>query len=74
VQEEIRNKLALNYEDLGEQQVKNIAKPVRVFRVLPQTGTATTKKPQKVQRKYVRRSAFSMAGLAIVTAIASRRI
>src|SRR5712664_631616 len=40
VHEEIRSKLALGYEDLGEQSVKNIAKPVRVFRVLPKTGTA----------------------------------
>src|ERR1700674_3412011 len=39
VHENIRNKLALSYEDLGEQHVKNIAKAVRVFRVLPD-GTA----------------------------------
>src|SRR5712691_11435057 len=34
VHEQIRNKLALSYEDLGEQSVKNIAEPVRVFRVM----------------------------------------
>ena len=34
VHENIRNKLPLNFEDLGEQAVKNIAEPVRVFRVL----------------------------------------
>ena len=39
VHEQVRNKLALSYEDLGEQPVKNIAKPVRVLRVLPD-GTA----------------------------------
>jgi adenylate cyclase len=33
VHEHIKNKLTLNYEDLGEQQVKNIAEPVRVWRV-----------------------------------------
>src|SRR2546426_4037759 len=33
VHDQIKNKLALNYEDLGEQTVKNIADPVRVFRV-----------------------------------------
>ena len=32
VHEQIGNKLALSYEDLGEQAVKNIAQPVRVFR------------------------------------------
>ena len=35
VHDQIANKLPLGYEDLGEQTVKNIAKPVRVFRVLP---------------------------------------
>src|SRR5215469_9492689 len=34
VHEELRNKLSLSCVDLGEQRVKNIAKPVRVFRVL----------------------------------------
>src|SRR5215510_8648282 len=34
VHEHIKNKLVLSYEDLGEQQVKNIAEPVRVWRVM----------------------------------------
>ena len=34
VHEQIRNKLALDYEDLREQTVKNIAHPVHVCRVL----------------------------------------
>ena len=33
VHEHIKNKLTLEYEDLGEQQVKNIAEPVRVWRI-----------------------------------------
>jgi adenylate cyclase len=33
VHERIRNKLTLQYEDCGEQQVKNIAEPVRFYRV-----------------------------------------
>jgi adenylate cyclase len=33
VYDQIENKLALNYEYLGEQEVKNITKPVRVWRV-----------------------------------------
>ncbi|MBI3304590.1 MAG: adenylate/guanylate cyclase domain-containing protein, partial [Deltaproteobacteria bacterium] len=32
--DQVKNKLALRYEDLGEQQVKNIAEPVRVYRVV----------------------------------------
>src|SRR5262245_47017451 len=33
VHEQIKNKLGLRYEDLGEQRVKNIAEPVRVWRI-----------------------------------------
>ena len=33
VYEQVKSKLALSYEDLGVQSVKNIAEPVRVFRV-----------------------------------------
>src|ERR1700674_2392592 len=38
VREHLGNKLALSYEDLGAQSVKNIAEPVRVFRVLSEAG------------------------------------
>jgi adenylate cyclase len=68
VHDEIRSKLALAYEDLGAQQVKNIAEPVRVFRVLPEAGASTTSKTRRVERKYIRRGVFSVAGLAIVAA------
>ncbi|MBI3797686.1 MAG: adenylate/guanylate cyclase domain-containing protein [Deltaproteobacteria bacterium] len=40
VHEHIKNKLALAYEDLGEQQVKNIAEPVRVWRVVLESVAA----------------------------------
>jgi adenylate cyclase len=33
VRDQIRDKLDLVFEDMGEQQVKNIARPVRVFRI-----------------------------------------
>src|SRR5215469_3598438 len=33
VRDQIRDKLDCAFEDLGEQQVKNIARPVRVYRV-----------------------------------------
>jgi adenylate cyclase len=39
VYEHIKNKLSLSYEDLGEQEVKNITDPVRVWRVR-EPGTA----------------------------------
>jgi adenylate cyclase len=34
VRDQVRDKLGLAFEDLGEQQVKNIIRPVRVYRVL----------------------------------------
>ncbi len=34
VHEQVRHKLDLGFEDLGEQSVKNIAEPVRVYRVV----------------------------------------
>src|SRR6516162_4162333 len=54
VHEQIRDKLALQYEDLGEQEVKNIARPVRVYRVLPEADAATPAKTHRLGRKYVR--------------------
>jgi adenylate cyclase len=39
VHEEIRSKLPLGYEDNGEQTVKNIARPLRVWRVRNKQGT-----------------------------------
>jgi adenylate/guanylate cyclase family protein len=41
VHEQVKQKLALHYEDLGEQAVKNIAEPVRVWRtVMDDAATA----------------------------------
>ena len=37
--DQVEGKLRLTYEHLGEQTVKNIAKPVRVYRVLMESGT-----------------------------------
>jgi adenylate cyclase len=34
VYDQVKNKLAFTYDDLGEQRVKNIAEPVRVYRIV----------------------------------------
>ena len=44
VYDQVRDKLDLAFEDLGEQQVKNIARPVHVYRVLTDKP-ALTKAP-----------------------------
>ena len=38
VQEQVRGRITCRFDDLGEQQVKNIAAPVRVYRVLHAEG------------------------------------
>jgi len=42
VYDQVENKLTLGYESLGEQTVKNIAKPVRVYRVVESGVIAAT--------------------------------
>ena len=49
VHEQVRDRLDLPFEDLGEKEVKNIARPVRVWQWLP-AGSATANPPTaKVQ-------------------------
>ncbi len=72
VHDQIKNKLALNYEDLGPQTVKNIAEPVRVFRVMldGKAATRTTSKAtERSLRKHWRGGVFSLAGLALIAAV-----
>ncbi len=38
VYDEVKNKLALGYEDLGERAVKNVAEPIRVYLIVPGRG------------------------------------
>jgi adenylate cyclase len=42
VYEQVKNKLTLSYDDLGPQQVKNIAEPVRVYRVMDEARSQQT--------------------------------
>ena len=45
VQEEVRGKLASAFEDMGEQTVKNIARPVRAFRLRPDSEATSAYRP-----------------------------
>jgi TolB-like protein/class 3 adenylate cyclase len=45
VHDHVRDRLPFVFEDLGEQQVKNIARPVRVFRVRPTLTHPAAKAP-----------------------------
>src|SRR6266851_555531 len=64
VHDQVSTKLALTYEDLGEQSVKNIAKPVKVFRVLLDGMPAPRRELRQMPRKYWRGGVLSLAGLA----------
>ena len=65
--DQVRDKLPLTFSDLGEQQVKNIARPVRVFGLAPQaiaeTGELATARVRPVRLR-------NRAALAAVLAIA----
>jgi adenylate cyclase len=45
VHDQVRDRLPLGFDDLGERQVKNIARPVRVYRVTPQEKSAAKPAP-----------------------------
>jgi adenylate cyclase len=66
VHDQVRDKLVLGYQDLGDQEVKNIARPVRVYRVLSEGDAAAPRTTPRVVRKYIRRGVFSIAGVAII--------
>ncbi len=54
--EHVENKLDLEFEDLGEHEVKNIKKPVRVYRVLPYSGAVD----QRVEPASIKKMAFPL--------------
>ena len=53
VHDAVSGKVGFEYEDLGEQTLKNIAKPIRVYRVLSHPGAAAhrVKEAKKALRK-----------------------
>jgi adenylate cyclase len=79
VYDQIENKLALNYEYLGEQTVKNIARPVRVYRVRlekaesPASGVRSPESkgqdPQPRRLGTAHRAWVVVAGLAFIVGV-----
>ncbi len=43
VYNEVKNKLALGYEDLGEREVKNVAEPIHVYLIVPERSAVEPK-------------------------------
>ena len=67
VYEHIMNKLALGYEDLGEHSVKNIAKPIQVYK-LPMEPRVS--KEKKAGMKGWQKAAFAAVAVLILGAAA----
>ena len=67
--DQVENKLALGYEDLGEQEVKNIKKPVHAYRVLiePEAAGRIIGGEIKRRRGTWKRAAVA-AGAGVITA------
>src|SRR5512136_686255 len=64
--QQIENKLPLQYDYLGEHEVKNIAKPVRVYRARIEPEAAPSK---LAEAKKPARKALSKAVLAVITVL-----
>jgi len=62
VHEHIKNKLTLEYEDLGEQTVKNIAEPVRVWRIKMEPEVASSAGETESPQVKVQSSKFKVQG------------
>jgi adenylate cyclase len=72
--DQIETKLPLGYENLGEQTVKNIAKPVGAYRVLMEprvtgVGAGEEKKAWPLRRKAILAGAVAVLVLAIAAVI-----
>jgi len=72
VYEHIKNKLALGYEYLGEQTVKNIAEPVRVYHVRMEPGAPVPRvaAEKRVKTRQWQRVALSLGVVLIVVVVA----
>lgn len=71
--DQIENKLGLKYDYLGEQEVKNIPKPVRVYRVVSFPGDAAHKviKVKTAVGKTWRNFVIPIAAILIVAVVAA---
>ncbi len=70
--ENVENKLDLEFEDLGEHEVKNITKPVRIYRVLSYPGAAAHQviKAKKAVGKKWRNISFAIAAVLVIVVAA----
>jgi class 3 adenylate cyclase len=73
VRDQVRDKLGFGFEDLGQQQVKNIARPVHVFRIPLDGPPSAASRDSKRRSAPSRRSWHLLAaggGTAVIVAVA----
>jgi adenylate cyclase len=72
VYDAVESKIGVEYEYLGEQEVKNIDKPVRAYRILSVPGAAAHRviKAKKAVGKTWRKIVMAMAALLVTGAVA----
>jgi TolB-like protein/class 3 adenylate cyclase len=70
--DQVANKLGLEYENLGEHQVKNITTPIRIFRVLSLPGAAAHRVVQakKAVGKKWRNLVVAAGSVVLIVAVA----
>jgi TolB-like protein/class 3 adenylate cyclase len=71
VRDHVRDKLPLVFEDMGEVEVKNIARPVRVFRIIVDPDMASTVIRRTKSTRYGRRLALASGSILAITIAAS---
>ncbi len=65
VRNQVRDKLPLSFEDMGEIEVKNIARPIRAFRALSKPAAATAGKRARFRLKPAIAVGAVVAGIAV---------
>jgi len=71
VHDAVQGKLGFEYEDLGKQSLKNIAEPVRVYRVLSQLGAAAyrVKEAKNALRRKWGLVALAAGAILVISAV-----
>jgi adenylate cyclase len=69
--DQIENKLPLGYEYLGEHEVKNIAKPVRVYRarIEPDDSSSRAREDKKPRKKILSRAGLGIGVILVAVVV-----
>ena len=68
VYNQVKNKLELNYEDIGEQTVKNIPDPIRAYRVRGKNEDTKVRGAKELSGRIKKQQKIAMAALILLVA------